>query len=307
MISFAGQIPSHRQRVLVAARKVVASAVRFAAVAVLAVAPLPTSALVAQDSGRVTPRGTPATQPTTPQDTRVVEPETEDATRDELTRLMERELAVASDASAKSGDRARAQANVSAVRRRLAMGDFITGDRFLLTLTADSIRRFEIIVRDSGMIELGAFLPISVAGTLRSEVAPKILQHMKRYFRSPEVRVQFLTRLTISGGVGRPGTYSVPPDLLLSDALVAAGGITPSANSDRIEVVRGNTTIVNRDSYRRAVQEGKTIEAVGLRSGDEIRVAQVSRKNWRMTVQVVAISLSVMTAILALIRSSYSS
>jgi protein involved in polysaccharide export with SLBB domain len=235
-----------------------------------------------------------------------VKADSPDATREELTALLEQTLRRASDASLKPADRSRAESDVAVIRRRLEAGDFLPGDRFLLTVVADSVRRSDVIVRDGPSIDFGALPALPLTGVLRSELQGAIHRHLSRYFRTPEVRVQFLTRLSIIGAVGRPGTYSVPPFALVSDVMTQAGGITAGANIDNIVVLRNGREVVDAKAYREAVQEGMSIERLGLQPGDEIRVGERRRRNWGQIVMYSMFSVSVFTAVLALIRSSYS-
>jgi protein involved in polysaccharide export with SLBB domain len=237
---------------------------------------------------------------------REVQPDTPDATRQELTQLLEQSLRRASDASLKSGDRTRAQEEATSIRRRLDAGDFQPGDRFVLTVIADSVRRNEMVVRDGPSIDFGALPPLEIGGVLRSELQDAIHRHLSRYFRTPEVRVELRTRLQITGPVVRPGTYTLPPDAPLSDVVMTAGGTLSTARADKIVVTRAGRQIVDAKAYRRAVLDGTTIEDLGLRSGDEIRIAERSRRNWGQYATFSVVAISALTAVLALIRSSYS-
>ena len=274
------------------------------------------AALVAAPVARAAQPPTTGTPPTTPQTVqstsagqteRVVKSDTPDATREELTHLLEQTLRRASDASLKAADRSRAEGEVTEIRRRLEVGDFQPGDRFLLTVVADTVGRSEVLVREGPSIDFGALPALPLTGILRSELESAVHRHLARFYRTPEVRVQFLTRLTVVGAVARPGTYSVPPFLLLTDVMTTqAGGPTPSANTDKIVVVRDGREVVDEKAFRRAVQEGQTVERLGLQSGDEIRVGERARRNWGQIAMYSMFGVSVFTAVLALIRSSYS-
>ena len=261
--------------------------------------PLAAQQLGAQNSAP--PAAAPA-----PQAEREVKADTPDATRAELTTLLEQVQVRASDASLRPGDRTQAQNDVAAIRRRLEFGDFQAGDRFHLTFVADSVRRAELIVREGADVEFGALPPLSLKGVLRSELQTAIVRHLSRFYRAPEVRVQLLTRLLISGSVTRPGSYAMPPDIPLSDAMMAAGGPLPSANPDKIVVMRGGREIINETGFRRAVKDGQTIDQAGLQPGDEIRVPDRPRRNWTQFATFGLMGVSVFTAVLALVRSSYS-
>lgn len=238
---------------------------------------------------------------------REVKPDTPSATREELGLLLEHSLKRAADPALKAGDRTQAQSEVTAIRARLERGDFQAGDRFFLTVIADSLRAREVIIRDGPAIDFGALPEMSLKGVLRSEVEGAIRQHLSRYFRSPEVRVQLLTRISVTGAVMRPGSYSVPPFVLLSDVLTqVAGGPLASANPDKIVVLRNRREFVSEKAYRSAVKEGLTLDRLGIQSGDEIRVGERARRNWVQVASISMLAVSAFTAALALIRASYS-
>jgi protein involved in polysaccharide export with SLBB domain len=237
---------------------------------------------------------------------RTVSVETPDATRAELTELLDRAVRTSTDPSANAGQKSKAASDAAAIRSRLETGDFQPGDRFVMTFVADTVRRDTYTVREGQTVDMGTLPVFSTAGVLRSELQQALLQHLKRFYRNPEVRVETLTRVSVLGAVGRPGTYTVPPDLPLSELLAAAGGYANSANIDRVVVRRGSHELVDSKGVKRAVREGATISRLGIRSGDEVRVAERSRRNWGGNVTMLFFGLSAFTAVLALIRSSAS-
>ena len=241
----------------------------------------------------------------TTQDTRVVKPDTPDATREELVLLLDQSLRDSAAAGRSGAERARASETASTIRRRLEEGDFKPGDRFILTTVIDTVSRMEMLVREGPALEFGSTPPLPIAGVLRSELPGALRQYFGRYFRNVDVRVQHLTRVSLAGAVGRPGTYAVPPYALVSDVVMQAGGPLASADPDKIVVTRGGRVIVDEKAYRRAVTEGYTIERLGIQPGDEIRVGDRGRRNWGQVVMYSVFALTAFTSILALIRSSY--
>lgn len=251
--------------------------------------------------------GAPQTAaPASARPTRTVTAETPDATREELTLLLDDVQKRAADPSAKAPDRDKAKAEVATIRHRLDAGDFRAGDRFTVMIVADSVRRSEMVVREGPAIDLTPLPQLSLQGILRSELQGAIRQHLARYFRNPEVRVEFLTRISVTGAVSHPGVVSVPPDALVGDVLMAAGGPLPSANMDKVEIVRNGHTFINHRKFQQAQKDGTTLDQLGIRAGDELKVAERKRQNWGQIGTVALLSVSALTAILALIRSSYS-
>jgi hypothetical protein len=192
------------------------------------------------------------------------------------------------EASATTGsrdDRERGMRELALVRSRLTEGDFRVGDRLLVVLTRDSAMADTAAVRDSMMVTIANLPDVSVRGVLRSELNDRLRDHVAKYIRQPEVRANVLTRVAISGGVGRPGFFSVPPDRPLTEMVMVAGGPVPGAMLDKIEITRGRTTYLRGRNAKRAVKEGRTLDELGVRSGDEIRIPIQKGFNWQTITQ----------------------
>jgi hypothetical protein len=301
-------IPSVRLRA--DAVRAFARTLRVRAAGLLAVSTLAASALAAAPVSRAlaaqSTTGAAGTASATARSERTVTSETPDATRAELTLLLETEQKRAADAAAKPADRDKAKAEVEAIRRRLEAGDFRAGDRFIALVVADSVRRMEMVVREGPSVDLAPLPVLSLQGLLRSELQPAVLQHFARFYRNPEVRIDFLTRVTVTGAVAKPGVVAVPPDALVGDVLMAAGGPLASANMDKVEILRNGRTILDRKKFQQATKDGVTLDRLGIRPGDEFKVAERGRRNWAQVATITMLSMTALTAILSLIRSSYS-
>lgn len=205
-----------------------------------------------------------------------------------------------------SAERRGARDDVARISERLSSGDFRPGDRLAVTLTVDSARQFDLVVRDSQRVEIPPLGNFYLRGVLRSEAQPALLRFFQRYYKNPEVRVQPLMRVGFLGAVNKPAYYSVPPDVPVADALVnIAGG--PAGNGDvgKIEVRRGSERILDRKAYQRAARDGLTFADIGVRSGDEVRVPERKNKSTAQIVQNVFFGVSALTSLLFLIRAFY--
>lgn len=229
--------------------------------------------------------------------------ETPRATRAELTAAMERAERTAARGSGR--ERERAQAEVTAIRNRLREGDFHPGDRLALSVSGDTAAR-EIMVREGTQIELPYGIPpLTLTGLLRAELSDAVVAHLQKYVREPDVRVRVLQRVGVVGAVGRPGVYWVQPDMALAEVLMQAGGPGQGARTDQIVVTRGGRRVIDRKTYARLVREGRTVEESNVRPGDEIRVPERAQRNWAQIATYSFFAISALTAVLALIRSSY--
>jgi protein involved in polysaccharide export with SLBB domain len=88
------------------------------------------------------------------------------------------------------------------------------------------------------------------------------------------VRAQTLVRIQILGGVGKPGFYTVGSGLLVTDAVMLAGGPSGGSELDEIRIERGDEVIWDADQLRPAIIEGRTLDELSVRAGDGIYVPQ---------------------------------
>lgn len=193
-------------------------------------------------------------------------------TRAELEQLLARYEATASSASGSLREQARQE--VISIRQRLEEGDLRVGDRVLLVVeghpqltdTFNVVAGRKLVLPDMGDIPL--------EGVLRSELPDHLTTEIGRFIRNPTVRARSLVRLEILGAVGRPGYYAIPSDVLVSDALMIAGGPAGNANVEQIKIQRGRDVLWEGDRLRTAVIEGRTLDQLSVRAGDGIFVPQ---------------------------------
>ena len=209
------------------------------------------------------------------------------ATRAELESLATKSDRATADASLSTEQRSYEQSLAFNLRRRLREGDFQPGDRVAITLDGPIKFHDTVVVRSNSTILLPELPEISLAGVLRSELQNHLLREIKRYVRDPEVEASPLMRLSVSGAVLHPGFYSIPADALLSDLVMAAGGPTANAAYRRSHLRRGTEELPG-DDVQTALREGLTVDALLLRSGDELLVGEKRQFNWPVVTQVAA-------------------
>lgn len=194
-------------------------------------------------------------------------------TRAELQDLLRRFEETAQMEGYSADLRRQAAAEAAIVRQRLEEGDLRVGDRVALTVEnhAALTDTFNVVAgREIVLPEIG---PIPLAGVLRSELQEHLTAQIGRFIRQPVVRARSLIRLEIMGAVGRAGFYTMPSDILLSDALMVAGGPQDAA-LDRMRIERGDEVIWGSERLREAIVEGRTLDQLSLRAGDTILVPE---------------------------------
>jgi hypothetical protein len=224
--------------------------------------------------------------------------------RVELDSLLAR-LTRAAESSAYSETlRRRSLTEANVVRERLRLGDFQPGDRVLLRVEGETTLTDTFAVATGPTLSLPA--PVSrdipLAGVLRSELAGYLKNYISKYVRDPVVHVRSLMRVAVVGGVARPGFFVVPADAPLPDVLMLAGGWSGDANLKDLRVDRGSERVWEGEALQTATREGRTLDQLSLRAGDQIVVPRESHANLESVARIVTAVIAVPAAIYAIIH-----
>lgn len=200
------------------------------------------------------------------------------AQRAKVTRAeLERSLAEIETVLASSGYsaelRARKQAEAAIIRQRLASGDIRPGDVILLAVVdaAAISRAYQVSVDTTVFIPTAG--EVKLAGLLRSEVEEYLRKELDRYYVDPVVRADAQIRLGIFGGVNKQSFFITSTTAILPDVIMTNGG-GPAGNyqQEKSEIRRKNEVIVDREAFVAAIREGRSLDELGLQSGDEIHI-----------------------------------
>ena len=191
--------------------------------------------------------------------------------RAELTAAAERAESLA---ASNSGSRMKNALLAASIRQRLNEGDFQPGDRVILTVVSDARHTDTLIVRSGRVLELPGKISLPLSGVLRSELEERASTEVLKYIKAAQVTAVPLTRIGVLGEVSHPGYFALASDVPLTDAIMAAGGPTVTADVERTIVRRGAQEYRSSDETRQAVARGLTIDQFGLRAGDELVVGK---------------------------------
>ncbi len=241
------------------------------------------------------------------------------ATRAELEELLQRlqQAAPPDTPSAQAPDSIRAQ--IAYVRARLQEGDFQAGDRIFLLVeglqqpspeqrTAAATRTVEQQLSDTFPVGPGRELslptigPVSLRGVLRSELEAHLTRAIGRFIKDPVVHARATVRLSIVGGVAKPGFYFVPADAVVSEALMVAGGPIQDAKLSDLRIERSGKPLLEGLPLQQAMAEGRTIDELNLRAGDQFVVPINPRGTTYETVRTVGVLLGIPITIYTLTR-----
>ncbi|MFC7526287.1 SLBB domain-containing protein [Parapedobacter sp. GCM10030251] len=161
-----------------------------------------------------------------------------------------------------------------------------TGDELLLDLTGDNEVSYRLPVSPEGTVNVNYIGLISVAGLTIEEAAGKMKQQMQSTYpqlRSGGTRLSLTLgnirsiKVTLTGYVTRPGTYTLPSLANVFHALYASGGPSEKGTYRNIQLIRNNQVIQTIDAYdflTKGVQPGN----VRLEDGDVIHIPVFERQ-----------------------------
>ena len=128
----------------------------------------------------------------------------------------------------------------------------------------------DYFIQQDGLLQLPFVGNIDTRNRDFKFIKTQIVTKYDSLYKNPELTVQPLLRINILGEVRNPGYYYVTDVEKISGILALAGGVTGSAASKEIYILRGEEEIELDVSELTA--KGNTAADFGLRSGDRILV-----------------------------------
>lgn len=189
------------------------------------------------------------------------------------------------------------------IRKRLAEGDFRSGDHIVLEVDGTAELTDTFTVGSGAILRLPLVEDIDLFGILRSELETYLTERIAKIMLAPRVRARSLVQLSILGEVMRPGFYLATPDARLTEALMSAGGPTQNANFAQLKIERGPASPWTPEGRPSGPIESYSVDELGLRTGDRIIVpAKKSRIAKRDFIQIGLLVLTSAATIISLLR-----
>jgi hypothetical protein len=222
------------------------------------------------------------------------------ATRAELESMLataQRDTAMGSET-----DRTRKRMEVATLQDRLTNGDFQVGDRVLIFVQGQPTLSDTLTVREGQTLHLANLGDISLHGVLRSELQGHVYDAVTKYLRNPVVRTGSLVRIAVLGDVRNPGFYAVPADMLVSDAIMHAGGLANTSDIGRTTIKRGLTVVWQPKDVSTAIRDGATIDQMSLRAGDQIEIGNKGPSPLLVALPIIAGVIGVVASVVLITR-----
>jgi protein involved in polysaccharide export with SLBB domain len=211
------------------------------------------------------------------------------ATREELQAALADADRIASSDGFSGSFRESKQKEAALVRERLTEGDFQVGDQIQLTVFGEADATGLQTVGPGRVLSVKGLPDIPLRGVLRSEIEPYLKDQIGRYIKDAQVKARPMIRVSIIGGVIKPGFYQLDADMMLSDAVMSAGGIVAGAEFKRSVVHRGEDKILEKEDFAKALSDGRSLDQLNLRAGDQIEVGVKPVRSTYATVSTIAI------------------
>jgi polysaccharide export outer membrane protein len=153
----------------------------------------------------------------------------------------------------------------------------------------------DFLVDERGIVVLPKLGEWNAAGVSADSVRPQLVAAYHKYLTTDAIEITPYRRVAVTGAVLKPGLYPIDASMTVGDAIMLAGGVSPSGKRDVVELRQANEPSgVRITSERRLWESG----------AGGIRQLYVPQEGWmkRNVLTVVSVSLSVLTATTLLIR-----
>jgi len=129
-------------------------------------------------------------------------------------------------------------------------------------------------VRPDGKMSMPLLGDVVVNGFTPNEIRDKLTAGLKEFIVNPNVMVEVIMvrskKFTITGEIGRPGSYPLTGPTTVMDAITNAGGFRDFANRKKIVVIRGEERF--KFNYNDVIKGKNRDQNIELVDGDLIVV-----------------------------------
>ncbi len=168
------------------------------------------------------------------------------------------------------------QAEANVIRDRLDEGDFRPGDEIKVTVLGEPGLNATYTVTAFRTITLPGNIEISVRKILRSEIQGYLTKELTRVVNDPSVTAEPSIRLSIFGGIHKPGFYSAPATMTLSMFIQKpemGGGPENNVQLKKSQIIRKGVVVLDGPEFAAAIFAGSTLDQLNVQAGDVVQVA----------------------------------
>jgi polysaccharide export outer membrane protein len=126
----------------------------------------------------------------------------------------------------------------------------------------------EFQVDARGRVTLPQLGTMTVAGRSPEWLSDSLTAAYRKFLANPSITVNVVMRVTVMGEVARPGFVPADATMTVGDLISQAGGLTPLASRNKIQLLRNGRVIVA------ALGPGTPLQRSPVQSGDQVYVPQ---------------------------------
>ena len=170
------------------------------------------------------------------------------------------------------------------------------GDVLDVVLRGVEMVREKVVVGSDGNISFSLVENVRAGGLTVSELDESLTNELRRFLRDPKLDVEvseyhsrnisvhgaILSVNTAAGQKTGPGRYGLKGKLRVLEAILEAGGTTPDAQLDRVQLIRGDFSY--RLDIQRVLNVGDASQNVVLQADDIIVVPGIARQSKKVIV-----------------------
>jgi len=143
-------------------------------------------------------------------------------------------------------------------------------------------------IDDQGYVFLPLVGRTKISNKSKKEFLKFLTDNYSQYLKFPFIQVRPLIRISILGGVQKPGMYYVDPSLSLWETIKISGGPLKEDGLKEMRWERNKKVV--KDDLIPYLQSGQSLRNIGFRSGDQIWVPSPDRPTfWTRVGQVLPI------------------
>jgi protein involved in polysaccharide export with SLBB domain len=165
------------------------------------------------------------------------------------------------------------------------------GDYFIIYITGNMNKNFNVIVSSNGTIFIPLIGEIKVTGMNIKSLKEKIKNSLSEYYKDIKVSIQWIGRtkiraysryssiFSIRGEVLYPGIYELRENDTIMNVIYAAGGFTQDADLRKVYIQRnenGKNKIIPIDVLRIIVEKNNN-ENVYIKNGDIVVIPSIPK------------------------------
>lgn len=169
-----------------------------------------------------------------------------------------------------SASAAEAQYTAAGSSMTLTESTLRPGDVIRISVWPNADLSGEFAVEETGNVYLPMIGAVQTAGMSIDDLRMQLRDNYRVYVNNAVVTVTPAFSVGVLGEVQRPGLYVVTATNTLFDVIAMAGGFRPTADEERVRVVREGQ-VVEVDAIR-ALRQGEGLASLALHSGDQIIV-----------------------------------